>query len=111
MEQALLLEAPGWSRAVQQLTCQAVFQDAPPLPPSPAQASAKAAASTDFLGSMRRICKNLHFVLLLASYTLLVSVYIAITTLLNRAVVQFFPVSLPTETTQQEMNYGSLAWQ
>lgn len=79
-----------------------VFQGAPPLPPSPAQASkalAASAQSADFLGSMRRILRNVHFVLLLASYTLIVSVYIAITTLLNRAIIEFFPVSAANQLT------------
>ncbi|XP_026277163.1 uncharacterized MFS-type transporter C09D4.1-like [Frankliniella occidentalis] len=90
-----------------------LFQDAPPLPPSPAQASAKAAkasadksssaqslasdqpltptATSNFMASMRRICTNLHFLLLLTSYTLLVAVFVAINTLLNRFVLEFFP--------------------
>ncbi|KAK3916119.1 Feline leukemia virus subgroup C receptor-related protein 2 [Frankliniella fusca] len=90
-----------------------VFQDEPPLPPSPARASALAAkasadksssaqslasdqpltpsATSSFLASMRRICSNVHFLLLLTSYTLLVAVFVAITTLLNRFVLEFFP--------------------
>ncbi|XP_034255016.1 feline leukemia virus subgroup C receptor-related protein 2-like [Thrips palmi] len=94
-----------------------LFQDAPPLPPSPAQAAAKAAAeaaakasaqslastqtqasdqpltastSSEFVASMRRICSNMHFMVLLVSYTLIVSVFIAVNTLLNRFVTHFF---------------------
>lgn len=95
-----------------------LFQDEPPLPPSPAQASAKISSAnkkalsaqslastqtqasdqplapssaSDFLASMRRICRSVQFVLLLASYTLSVSVFIAVNTLLNRFVLNFFP--------------------
>lgn len=79
-----------------------LFSSAPPHPPSPAQAAAQAAVAsqpsaagggggTGYFRSVLTICKNGGFLLLLLSFNIMVSVYVAITTLLNRDITEFFP--------------------
>ena len=75
----------------------AVFQDAPPLPPSPSQAvrssDKEARSAASFLRSVRRIGRDPHFVLLLVACALFSSTFIAFCASINRAVVTYHPVS------------------
>ena len=70
-----------------------LFQDAPPLPPSPSQAvrAPEARNAMSFLRSLGRIGRDPHFVLLLLSCGLFSSVFIAFSASINRAVVTFHP--------------------
>ncbi|XP_026287461.1 feline leukemia virus subgroup C receptor-related protein 1 [Frankliniella occidentalis] len=74
-----------------------LFDQAPAHPPSPAQAAAQAAGKDapeekgSYFKSLLRICKNGGFLLLLLSFNIIISVYVAITTVLNRDITQFFP--------------------
>lgn len=68
------------------------FQKAPPHPPSSSQASAQVLLQPgEYFKSVRRIMKNGSFLLLLLSFNIIVSVYVAVTTLLNRDVMSYFP--------------------
>ncbi|KAI5708815.1 hypothetical protein M8J76_003783 [Diaphorina citri] len=69
------------------------FQDAPPLPPSPAQAVQRShdKDSGDFLLSMKHLLCNPGFLYLLLSYGINVGVFYAISTLLNQVVLSYFP--------------------
>ncbi|XP_026683300.1 feline leukemia virus subgroup C receptor-related protein 2-like [Diaphorina citri] len=69
------------------------FQDAPPLPPSPAQAVQRShdKDSGDFLLSMKHLLCNPGFLYLLLSYGINVGVFYAISTLLNQVVLSCFP--------------------
>ena len=73
-----------------------VFQAAPPLPPSPAQATIKAAEHEGFFISVKRLSTNLAYMLLLTSYGINIAVFYAISTLLNQVVLKVFPVRNPT---------------
>lgn len=78
-----------------------VFQDAPPAPPSPAQAMSEAMsvrrkdrpAGRELRHSMRRLFATPGFTLLVASYGISVGVFYAISTVLNRLVLSVFPGS------------------
>ncbi|KAL1449231.1 hypothetical protein WDU94_000447 [Cyamophila willieti] len=68
------------------------FQNAPPLPPSPAQAVQRSVEdSADFLLSMKHLVFNPGYVYLLLSYGINVGVFYAISTLLNQVVLSYFP--------------------
>ncbi|KAK3921006.1 putative MFS-type transporter [Frankliniella fusca] len=74
-----------------------LFDQAPAYPPSPAQAAAQAAVhdksgeQTNYFRSLLKICRNGGFLLLLLSFNIILSVYVAITTVLNRDISEFFP--------------------
>ncbi|XP_034231094.1 uncharacterized MFS-type transporter C09D4.1-like [Thrips palmi] len=69
-----------------------LFKQAPPLPPSPAQAAAAATVpSGNYFASLRTIIKQPSFILLLVCFNLILSVYVAITTVINRDITEFFP--------------------
>lgn len=70
----------------------AVFQSAPPLPPSSAQAAQRAAEQASFFASVKRLATNPGYILLLISYGINVGVFYAISTLLNQVVLVYFPV-------------------
>ncbi|CAK9813790.1 Uncharacterized MFS-type transporter C09D4.1 [Anthophora quadrimaculata] len=68
------------------------FKSEPPLPPSPAQAVQREAESTEsFFVSVKKLVTNVGYLLLLLSYGINVGVFYAISTLLNRIVLQYFP--------------------
>ncbi|XP_043200741.1 feline leukemia virus subgroup C receptor-related protein 2-like isoform X1 [Amphibalanus amphitrite] len=68
-----------------------VFQDKPPLPPSPAQAALREAEEEHYLRSIVRLLKNRHYVLLLVTYGMNVGVFYALSTLLNQVVLIYYP--------------------
>lgn len=68
-----------------------IFQSAPKLPPSSAQAALRAAEQTSFFGSVKRLATNPGYILLLVSYGINVGVFYAISTLLNQVVLVYFP--------------------
>ncbi|XP_054277209.1 uncharacterized MFS-type transporter C09D4.1-like isoform X2 [Macrosteles quadrilineatus] len=67
------------------------FQSSPKLPPSPAQAVQRSAASIPFLTSIKHLVTNTGYMLLLVSYGINVGVFYAISTLLNQIVLAYFP--------------------
>ncbi|KAJ8881176.1 hypothetical protein PR048_017649 [Dryococelus australis] len=67
-----------------------VFQDAPPQPPSPAQALQKDSKADDFISSIKRLLQNRGYVLLLLSYGINIGVFYAISTLLNTLVLTHY---------------------
>lgn len=72
----------------------AVFQAAPKLPPSQAQAVNRSAPSVPFATSVKNLVTNPRFMLLLVSYGINVGVFYAISTLLNQIVLVYYPVSV-----------------
>ncbi|KAL6256394.1 hypothetical protein P5V15_012507 [Pogonomyrmex californicus] len=76
-----------------------LFKSAPPLPPSSAQIEQKKTnesegqVKTKFLTSIKNLCLNRGYLLLLLSYGINVGVFYAISTLLNRLVTEQFPKS------------------
>jgi FLVCR family feline leukemia virus subgroup C receptor-related protein len=71
-----------------------VFQSAPKLPPSPAQAVQRNTVSVPFATSIKHLVTNPGYMLLLVSYGINVGVFYAISTLLNQIVLAYFPVSI-----------------
>ncbi|XP_043277297.1 feline leukemia virus subgroup C receptor-related protein 2 isoform X2 [Venturia canescens] len=70
------------------------FKAEPPLPPSPAQAVQREAEhAEDFFQSIKRLCTNVGYLLLLLSYGINVGIFYAISTLLNQIVLKYFPGS------------------
>lgn len=67
-----------------------LFQAAPPLPPSPAQAVQRTTESTGFVSSVKRLVVNPGYLLLLVTYGINVGVFYAISTLLNQIVLKHF---------------------
>ncbi|EZA58153.1 hypothetical protein DMN91_009054 [Ooceraea biroi] len=69
------------------------FKAAPPLPPSPAQAVQRENVENDvnFFHSIKRLFTNSGYLLLLLSYGINVGIFYAISTLLNRIVIEYFP--------------------
>lgn len=69
------------------------FEEAPPKPPSAAQAAASAVATSgDFFKSVLRISSDGAFLMLLLAYNINGAVFSAIYTVLNRDIVAFYPV-------------------
>ncbi|KAL0279177.1 UNVERIFIED_CONTAM: hypothetical protein PYX00_000786 [Menopon gallinae] len=68
-----------------------VFQAAPPLPPSSAQAAQRTSEQVPFLKSVKKLVTNSGYMLLLVSYGINVGVFYAISTLLNQVVLDYFP--------------------
>lgn len=73
-----------------------VFQEEPPLPPSPAQQLQRDREDEgqvdEFWTSLRRLLADKDFLLLLASWSLNVGVYCAVNTLLSQLVLPHHPV-------------------
>ncbi|XP_031621871.1 feline leukemia virus subgroup C receptor-related protein 2 [Contarinia nasturtii] len=68
------------------------FQAQPPTPPSAAQeATQSPLESSPFLHSIKRLFLNGNYILLLISYGMNVGVFYAISTLLNRIVLLYYP--------------------
>lgn len=68
------------------------FKAEPPLPPSPAQAVQRETESTEnFMQSIKRLLTNVGYLLLLLSYGINVGIFYAISTLLNKIVLKYFP--------------------
>nr|CAD7409595.1 unnamed protein product [Timema cristinae] len=67
-----------------------LFQESPPLPPSAAQAVQRAAETTSFVSSLRRLMGNPGYILLLVSYGINVGVFYAISTLLNQVILSHY---------------------
>ncbi|XP_063221494.1 heme transporter FLVCR2-like [Bacillus rossius redtenbacheri] len=68
-----------------------LFKDAPPLPPSAAQAALKDIDSPpDFAGSLRRLLTNPSYVLLLLAYGIMVGVYYVLSILLNTIILRHY---------------------
>ncbi|XP_060789139.1 heme transporter FLVCR2 isoform X2 [Neoarius graeffei] len=70
-----------------------VFQDKPALPPSQAQAVMQNMPLRDYsyLASIRKLLWNKPFVLLIITYGLNVGCFYAISTLLNRMIIGYYP--------------------
>nr|CAD7450687.1 unnamed protein product [Timema bartmani] len=64
--------------------------ESPPLPPSAAQAVQRAAETTSFVSSLRRLMGNPGYILLLVSYGINVGVFYAISTLLNQVILSHY---------------------
>ncbi|XP_038147374.1 feline leukemia virus subgroup C receptor-related protein 2 isoform X3 [Cyprinodon tularosa] len=70
-----------------------VFQERPEIPPTQSQAQARISRSNDY-SYMDSICRLLHnkaFMLLVSSYGLNVGCFYAISTLLNRMIIEHYP--------------------
>ncbi|KAM8921317.1 choline/ethanolamine transporter FLVCR2 [Pelodytes ibericus] len=70
-----------------------VFQDAPPKPPSLAQAVLQSVPESQYSykQSIFRLLKNLNFILLVISYGLNTGAFYSLSTLLNRMIIQHYP--------------------
>ncbi|XP_030649992.1 choline/ethanolamine transporter flvcr2a [Chanos chanos] len=70
-----------------------IFQEKPELPPSQAQAAAQALSLEDYsyLDSIKSILRNKNFILLMISYGLNVGCFYAVSTLLNRMIIDYYP--------------------
>ncbi|MCI4382484.1 hypothetical protein PGIGA_G00015400 [Pangasianodon gigas] len=70
-----------------------VFQDKPAVPPSQAQVAMQSIPSQDYsyLASIRRLLCNKPFVLLIITYGLNVGCFYAVSTLLNRMILDYYP--------------------
>nr|XP_061798233.1 heme transporter FLVCR2-like [Nerophis lumbriciformis] len=70
-----------------------VFEDKPALPPTQAQAQARCipAESYSYLASICRLLRNKPFMLLVVSYGLNVGCFYAVSTLLNRMIIDHYP--------------------
>ncbi|XP_044292820.1 feline leukemia virus subgroup C receptor-related protein 2 isoform X1 [Varanus komodoensis] len=70
-----------------------VFREKPPYPPSRAQALIHSAAPEEYsyLQSIRRLFRNVNFVLLIVTYGLNTGCFYALSTLLNRMVIAHYP--------------------
>ncbi|XP_077395103.1 choline/ethanolamine transporter flvcr2a isoform X3 [Festucalex cinctus] len=79
-----------------------VFQEKPELPPTQAQAQARCIPpeSYSYLASIQRLVRNKPFMLLVVSYGLNVGCFYAVSTLLNRMIIEHYP--------GEEMNAGRI---
>ncbi|XP_077412813.1 choline/ethanolamine transporter flvcr2a isoform X3 [Vanacampus margaritifer] len=79
-----------------------VFQEKPELPPTQAQAQARCIPpeSYSYLASIQRLLRNKPFMLLVISYGLNVGCFYAVSTLLNRMIIEHYP--------GEEMNAGRI---
>ncbi|XP_061650711.1 heme transporter FLVCR2 isoform X2 [Phyllopteryx taeniolatus] len=70
-----------------------VFQEKPELPPTQAQAQARCIPpeSYSYLASIWRLLRNKPFMLLVVSYGLNVGCFYAVSTLLNRMIIEHYP--------------------
>ncbi|XP_072285149.1 choline/ethanolamine transporter FLVCR2 isoform X2 [Pyxicephalus adspersus] len=70
-----------------------VFQEAPRLPPTPAQAAQLSASpgQYSYKQSILRLLRNRNFILLVVSYGLNTGAFYALSTLLNRMVIEHYP--------------------
>ncbi|KAL1109968.1 hypothetical protein AAG570_014077 [Ranatra chinensis] len=68
-----------------------LFKDAPPMPPSVAQAALKDKPEVNFSKSIGHLTRNFGYILLLISYGINVGVFYAISTLLNPIILSYFP--------------------
>lgn len=69
-----------------------VFQDAPPLPPTLAQALQHSSdGQYSYKLSILRLLKNPNFILLVVSYGLNTGAFYSLSTLLNRMVTEYYP--------------------
>lgn len=85
-----------------------VFRAAPPTPPSLAAAQANEEEHIDFLQSIKRLCLNSSYMLLLNAYGINVGIFYAISTLLNQIILQYYPVSCANyySSTKQLTNFN-----
>ncbi|XP_067338160.1 heme transporter FLVCR2 isoform X2 [Channa argus] len=69
------------------------FQERPKLPPTQAQATARSIPPEhySYLASIRRLLRNWPFVLLIITYGLNVGCFYAVSTLLNRMIIDHYP--------------------
>ncbi|KAM4543082.1 choline/ethanolamine transporter flvcr2a isoform 2-T4 [Odontesthes bonariensis] len=70
-----------------------VFQDRPEIPPTQSQAQARNTRPDDYsyMASILRLLRNKPFILLAISYGLNVGCFYAISTLLNRMIIEHYP--------------------
>jgi FLVCR family feline leukemia virus subgroup C receptor-related protein len=67
------------------------FPEKPKLPPSVAQLRAiEESLDNDFLNSIKKLCLNRNYILLLITYGINVGVFYAVSTLLSQMVVHFY---------------------
>ncbi|XP_077516081.1 choline/ethanolamine transporter flvcr2a-like isoform X3 [Amblyomma americanum] len=67
------------------------FRDKPPRPPSRAQVSREQSDPAGYWRSMRNLVCNVNYMLLLVTYGINVGTFYAISTLLNRVVLSYYP--------------------
>ncbi|XP_028996860.1 feline leukemia virus subgroup C receptor-related protein 2 isoform X2 [Betta splendens] len=69
------------------------FQERPELPPTQAQATARSIPPEDYsyVASIRRLLRNGPFILLIVTYGLNVGCFYAVSTLLNRMILEHYP--------------------
>lgn len=67
------------------------FRDAPPTPPSYAQAQQENDNSINFVQSLKNLLVNRSYMLLLSAYGINVGIFYAISTLLNQIILQYYP--------------------
>lgn len=70
-----------------------VFQDQPDIPPTQSQAQARNVPPGDYsyMASIMRLLRNVPFILLIISYGLNVGCFYAVSTLLNRMIIEHYP--------------------
>ncbi|XP_029982438.1 choline/ethanolamine transporter flvcr2a isoform X4 [Sphaeramia orbicularis] len=70
-----------------------VFQEKPEIPPSQAQAQAQSISADEYsyTASILRLLRNKNFMLLVVSYGLNVGCFYAVSTLLNRMIIEHYP--------------------
>ncbi|KTG05503.1 hypothetical protein cypCar_00004784 [Cyprinus carpio] len=95
-----------------------VFQEKPEIPPSLAQVALRhmPTAQYSYLASISRLFRNKPFILLLISYGLNVGCFYAVSTLLNRMIIEHYPgdilkisqMSLLSEAQGEEVNAGRI---
>ncbi|XP_063079524.1 heme transporter FLVCR2-like isoform X1 [Engraulis encrasicolus] len=70
-----------------------VFQDQPDIPPTQSQVTARAIPPEEYsyMASIKRLVCNRPFILLVISYGLNVGCFYAVSTLLNRMIIEYYP--------------------
>ncbi|KAI6182417.1 MFS domain-containing protein [Aphelenchoides bicaudatus] len=70
------------------------FKEKPSLPPSLAQLRAiEESMDHNFIGSIKKLCTNVNYLLLLLTYALNVGVFYAVSTLLSQMVLHYHPTA------------------
>ncbi|XP_041926335.1 feline leukemia virus subgroup C receptor-related protein 2-like isoform X4 [Alosa sapidissima] len=70
-----------------------VFQEQPEIPPTQSQVTARSIPPEDYsyMASIKRLLSNKPFILLIISYGLNVGCFYAVSTLLNRMIIEYYP--------------------
>ena len=75
------------------------FQDQPPTPSNKAQDLKQSADQTSYVTSIKNLCTNKGYILLLTTYGMNVGVFYAISTLLNSTITAHFDYDVSTQPT------------